>query len=251
MEDLKIEYLPLGALTPYEGNARKHAEADVSGIAASIKEFGFDDPIGIWGENNVIVEGHGRLLAAKQLGMEKVPCIRLDHLSEEQRRAYALAHNKTAELSEWDFTLLDVELQGIENIDMSAFGFADPTAEDEGDGKNPYTDIVNIPQYEPSGEKPDLSSLCDFGKLQELVEGIEKADVSDTEKAFLMMAAHRHVVFNYKRIADYYAQASPEMQRLMEESALVIIDVNDAIAKGYAVLRNSVEELAFSGGIYD
>ena len=82
-------------------NARKHADADVSTIVKSIEEFGFDDPIGIWGENNTIVEGHGRLIAAKKLGMKQVPVIRLDHLTDEQRRAYALAHNKTAEMSDW------------------------------------------------------------------------------------------------------------------------------------------------------
>ena len=101
--ELKIEYLPVGSLKPYEKNARKHQDADVQTIVASIKEFGFDDPIGVWGEGNLIVEGHGRLMAAKKLGMETVPVIHLDHLTDEQRRAYALAHNKTAEMSEWDF----------------------------------------------------------------------------------------------------------------------------------------------------
>lgn len=123
MEPLKIEYLPVGALRPYEKNARKHRKEDVQGIVNSIQQFGFDDPIGIWGPDNLIVEGHGRLLAAKQLGMETVPCIRLDHLNDEQRRAYALAHNKTAENSEWDFDILPEELESIVDIDMSQFGF--------------------------------------------------------------------------------------------------------------------------------
>lgn len=123
MEPLKIEYLPVGALRPYERNARKHRKEDVQGIVNSIQQFGFDDPIGIWGPDNLIVEGHGRLLAAKQLGMETVPCIRLDHLNDEQRRAYALAHNKTAENSEWDFDILPDELESIVYIDMSQFGF--------------------------------------------------------------------------------------------------------------------------------
>ena len=120
--DLKIEYIPVSDLKPYEKNARKHAAKDVEAIAASIREFGFDDPVGIWGDN-LIVEGHGRLQAAKKLGMKKVPCIRLDHLSDEQRRAYALAHNRTAELSEWDVGLLDLELDDITDLDMSLFGF--------------------------------------------------------------------------------------------------------------------------------
>lgn len=123
MNELKIEYLPIGDLKPYEKNAKKHEDADVQTIVASIKEFGFDDPIGVWGEENLIVEGHGRLLAAKKFGMETVPVIRLDHLTDEQRRAYVLAHNKTAENSEWDFDILPDELESIVDIDMTQFGF--------------------------------------------------------------------------------------------------------------------------------
>lgn len=128
MPTLNIEMLPVDALVEYEGNARQHGKTDVAAIKASIEQFGFNDPIGIWGDN-IIVEGHGRLMAAKDLGMTEVPCIRLDHLSEEERRAYALAHNKTAELSAWDFPQLDLELAGIKKIDMSALGFEIPTSE--------------------------------------------------------------------------------------------------------------------------
>ena len=123
---LNIEYLPVGQLTPYQNNARKHQREDVGAIIESIKEFGFDDPIGVWGGHNVIVEGHGRLMAAKKLGMEKVPVIHLDHLTDEQRRAYALAHNRTAELSEWDEVVKELELSDIKDLDMSLFGFGDP-----------------------------------------------------------------------------------------------------------------------------
>ena len=102
--------------------------ADISAIVASIREFGFNDPIGIW-HDNVIIEGHGRLLAAKKIGMERVPVIRLDQLTDEQRRAYALAHNRTAELSEWNFEIRDEELAAIFDIDMSVFGFDLPETE--------------------------------------------------------------------------------------------------------------------------
>lgn len=123
MEHLKIEYLPVTALKPYERNARKHRDFDVDKIVESIRVFGFDDPIGIWGPDNLLVEGHGRVLAAKKLGMQTVPCIRLDHLTDEQRRAYALEHNKTAENSEWDLDILPEELSAIVDIDMTSFGF--------------------------------------------------------------------------------------------------------------------------------
>ena len=132
---LKIEYIPVEKLEAYDKNARKHGETDINAIKASIKQFGFDDPVGIWSDHNVIVEGHGRVMAAKELGMTEVPCIRLDHLTDEERRAYALAHNRTAELSGWDFNVRDSELSEIMDIDMSQFGFneefIDPSALDD------------------------------------------------------------------------------------------------------------------------
>lgn len=122
MNELKIEYIPLGNLKPYDKNARLHTETDLATIKNSIREFGMCDPIGIWSDKNVIVEGHGRLLALKALGYNEAPCIRLDHLTDEQRRAYALAHNKTAEMSKWDFEMLDSEIADLD-LDMEAFGF--------------------------------------------------------------------------------------------------------------------------------
>ena len=130
MVELKIEYLSPDELTPYENNTRKHTPDDVDGIKQSILENGFDDPIGIWGEKNIIVEGHGRLIAAKELHLEKVPVIRLDHLTDAQRRKYAIQHNRTAEGSEWDFARLEQELASlqIEGLDISDLRFEEISA---------------------------------------------------------------------------------------------------------------------------
>lgn len=127
--NLNIIMLPVDSLTPYSNNARKHKDFDVDAIAASIEAFGFNDPIAVWGSDNTIVEGHGRLLAAQKLGLQEVPCIRLDDLSEEDRRAYALAHNKTAELSLWDEEKLREEIDDLD-FDMSDFGFGAELKED-------------------------------------------------------------------------------------------------------------------------
>ena len=151
MKELKIEYIDVDLLTPYENNARTHGKKDVDSIEASIDEFGFNDPIGIWGENNVIVEGHGRLLAAKQHGINKVPCIRLDHLTEEQRRAYALAHNKTAELSSWDEVMKKAEIKNIKAVDMRKFGFkvdAEPIDIEESDYNDSQSGELQISRGE-------------------------------------------------------------------------------------------------------
>ena len=117
--DLEIVYLDPHDLMPYEGNARKHGDVDVQGIKDSIETDGFNDPIGIWGDNNLIVEGHGRQLAAIALGMEKVPCIRLDHLTDAQRRDYAIRHNRTAELSAWDWGTLEKEMDDLRCVGLN------------------------------------------------------------------------------------------------------------------------------------
>lgn len=119
--ELKIEYLPVDMLKPYSKNAKVHDSIQVSHIANSIREFGFRQPIVI-DKDNVIVIGHGRLLAAKELGLETVPCARADDLTDEQIKALRLADNKTNE-SEWDIDLLNVELDNIFDIDMEQFGF--------------------------------------------------------------------------------------------------------------------------------
>jgi len=119
--DLKIEQMPIGQLTPYAHNTRAHHEEDISQIARSIERYGFNDPIAVWSDKNIIVEGHGRLMAAKSLGLTTVPVIRLDHLTDEQRREYGIMHNKTAELSDWDWEQLEHELA---EVDLSEFGLA-------------------------------------------------------------------------------------------------------------------------------
>lgn len=155
---LNIEYLPVNQLTPYENNARKHQQEDVGAIVESIKAFGFDDPIGVWGEKNLIVEGHGRLMAAKQLGMKTVPVIRLDHLTDEQRRAYALAHNRTAELSAWDDAVKEMELHAITELDMSLFGF-DLSALGDDDGEASEDDYDVDAPVEARAKPGDIYSL--------------------------------------------------------------------------------------------
>ena len=118
--ELQIEYLSIDSLTPYEKNNKKHEDFDVEQIAKSIDKYEMIDPVGIWGKDNTIVEGHGRVLACKQLGIDKVPCIRLDHLTDEQRREYAIVHNKSSELALYDFDNLADELA---DLDLGDFDF--------------------------------------------------------------------------------------------------------------------------------
>lgn len=128
---LKIEYIPMDQIRPYAGNAKLHPAEQVEQIKESIRQFGFNDPIAVW--NGEIVEGHGRYMAANELGLDKVPVIRLDGLTDEQRRAYGLIHNKLTMNSDFDADLLALELDGIESIDMESFDFELPDLADTDD----------------------------------------------------------------------------------------------------------------------
>ena len=112
-----------------------------------------------------------------------------------------------------------------------------------------YTTKVGVPQYLPSMECPKIWDLYDDRKYKELLTNIEKADIPDDVKNFLRLGATRHIVFNYSKIADYYAHASKEVQELFEESALVIIDLDDAIANGYVKLSGEIEKIMLESGI--
>lgn len=117
----KITIMALTDITPYENNPRNNEEA-VKKVANSIKEFGFNQPI-VVDKDNVIIVGHTRYLAAQELGLTEAPVIVAGNLSDEQARAYRLADNKTGELAGWDFEKLALELEQIEDINMSDFGF--------------------------------------------------------------------------------------------------------------------------------
>ena len=120
--ELKIEYVPKESLKSYFHNCKLHPAEQIEQIKKSIREFSFNDPIAVYGDNE-IVEGHGRLLAVMEMPeITTVPIIRLDHLNDEQKRAYALVHNKLTMNSDFDMDLLFEELEAID-IDMSLYGF--------------------------------------------------------------------------------------------------------------------------------
>jgi len=137
---LQIEYKKVNDIIPYVNNSRTHSDEQVTQVASSIKEFGFTNPILI-DEQDGIIAGHGRLMAASKLGMEEVPTIVLGGLSEAQRKAYVIADNKLALNSAWDEELLKIELEKLDmlNFDLELLGFDerelasifDPLAEEE------------------------------------------------------------------------------------------------------------------------
>lgn len=154
-EKLTIEYVDIESIKPYKNNAKTHPREQIDQIKKSIEEFGMDDPIGIWKDE--IVEGHGRLIACKELGMKQVPIIRLDHLTDEQRKAYTLAHNKLTMNSDFDLDILNQELMSIDGIDMSEFGF------DVGFEEKEYEIIEDEVPDIPSEPKSKLGEIYQLG----------------------------------------------------------------------------------------
>lgn len=168
---LKIEYVDIDTIKPYKNNAKKHPREQIDQIKKSIELFGMDDPIGIWKDE--IVEGHGRLIACKELGYTEVPIIRLDHLTDEERKAYTLVHNKLTMNSNFDFNILDSEIAELD-IDMSEFGF---------DSIDVDSDMFGTDFELPSGEKSSLVNMVisltqeqfDYIKEQiEIMKGTEE-----------------------------------------------------------------------------
>ena len=168
--------MSVGDLIPYAGNARKHDAANVNEIASSISEYGFNDPIAINEKDNIIIEGHGRLMAAKALGMEKVPVLKLGHLSPAQIKGYTLIHNRLAEKSEWDKDILEVELRKLAEMDfdITATGFGPGDLADmdidlgfdmpgEG-GTEGLTDEDEVPEVEKNAYGVRLGDLWQLGR---------------------------------------------------------------------------------------
>ena len=153
----KIVQLPISDLNPYANNPRTHSDAQIERLTLSLKEFGFTNPVLIDDSNNVIA-GHGRLLAAQALNLTTVPTITLDHLTDDQRRAYVIADNQLALTSGWNDDLLQSELEalGDNGFDLSILGWGD-----------------DIPTF---SEDPDYSALDDLEDPTEtLADGVMKA----------------------------------------------------------------------------
>ena len=157
MKELKIINKNIDDIKEYENNAKEHPDWQIEQIANSIKEFGFNDPIAI-NANNQIIEGHGRLLAAKQLGLIEVPCIVLTGLTEVQERAYIIAHNKTTMNTDFDLDRLQYELNALklEGFDLSLTGFS----EYETENLLQETEEINLDEFVSDEEKKPKEKRC-------------------------------------------------------------------------------------------
>lgn len=180
----------------------------------------------------IVLGGNMRLKACIEAGLEEVPILIADELTEEQKAEFIIKDN--VGYGEWDWDVLanewDAELLDEWGLDVPNF------LEEE----DIYTSKIEAPIYEPSNLKPLIGELVNDTKTRELIKEIEASTLEDSEKEFLKLAAQRHLVFNYSKIADYYSHSPKETQELFEKSALVIIDFDKAIENGFVELTKNI-----------
>jgi len=248
----------LADLIPDTRNANKGTPRGLGMLEESLQRYGAGRSI-LTDKHGHIIAGNKTAEVAGSVGLEDAIVVKTDgtrlvvvqrtdiDIDSKEGRELAIADNRVGQVSlEWDAdTLASFADDGV---DLSQFWNEDELAEllnsPDLETDNNYSRKIDIPLYEARGEKPTPSTLVDLTKYQTLIDEIDNADfLTAEERRFLELAAARHLVFSYSSIADFYAHSSAQVQRLMENSALVIIDFNRAIELGYVALTKSIAEL--------
>ena len=189
-------------------------------------------------EEMIVLGGNMRLKASKEAGLKEVWIEIAEGLTEEQKKEFIVKDN--VGFGEWEWDMLANEWDSVE---LAEWGLDVWQNEDDVKEEEVYTKNIEAPTYEPKNEKPKPNELFNTDKVEELIDKIKSLRLSNMEQAFLIYAAYRHTIFDYSKIADFYAHSNKEVQELMEDSALVIIDFNKAIENGYVKLSKEVQEL--------
>ena len=250
--EIKIVNRDVDSLIDAEYNPRQITEKQFKELCDSIKIFGFLEPVIVNmnpDRKNVLIAGHQRKRACVQMGITTIPTVEVN-LSLEREKELNVRHNKSGgtfdmdALANW-FTPEELEDWGFEKweLDIEPFEFGGGDDDDDEKDEN-YTRKIESPTYEPKGEKPSILDCINLDKFHELMKDIEsRKDLTDEERTLLQLSAHRHIVFNYEKIADFYAHSEKNVQELMEDSALVIIDFEKAIEKGFVKLSEDISKV--------
>lgn len=248
-------------LVPDDKNANKGTEKGRKALDKSLHKYGAGRSILI-DKNNRIIAGNKTAEQAEVVGIDDVVIVETDgtklvavkrtdlDLDSDDGKARELAvyDNRVGELDlDWDIDALSLisdtvleDLWGTSDL-LEIAGL--PNLTDEEDESTYYSRKIEAPIYRPTGKKPLIKELYDDTRTRELIAEINSLDIPENEKEFLRIAANRHTIFNYKKIAEYYAHSDEKVQKLMENSALVIIDFHRAIELGFVKLSSDIDEV--------
>lgn len=220
--ELKIEYLPIGELKTYANNAKIHTAEQIEQIKNSIQEFGFNDPIAVW-KDNEIIEGHGRLIAAQELGLETIPVIRLDSLTDEQRRAYALAHNKLTMNTDFDINIVGIEIESILDIDLTDLGFSEAEILELTIDDSPAITPYSVPSDEAIGfERESRQDLPSSYMADEFKRELDKYEAHANDSGLVT----KRVILIYRNESEM--EFIKSLLRIKPENDLnVVYDIRD------------------------
>lgn len=232
-----MESLPISKVRPNSKNPRYIKDEKFKKLVQSLRDFpemANVRPI-VVNTEMVVLGGNMRLKAMQEAGWQEVP-VKVVDWPEEKQREFIIKDN--VGFGEWDWDELANTWDAEE---LNEWGLDVPSQDEEDEA---YTSKIETPIYEPKNEKPNESQLYDRTIYDRLIKEIDSSDLSSEQKDFLKLAATRHIEFDYRKIADFYAHSSNELQSLMENSALVIIDYDKAIELGFVKLFHELETLA-------
>ena len=257
---LQINQVKIDHLEPHPQNVR---QGDVGAISESLRIHGQYKPIVVQKSTNRILAGNHTWKAAKSLGWSDIAVTLVD-VSDEQALRILLMDNRTTELATNDNEALaslleslassEESLEGtgyeLDDLDdllsfLAANNLNDPT--NNPNDASAYSGKINVPQYEIVGEEPEVLELFDDTKTARLIKNVESSNAPNDVKEFLKLAAQRHTVFSYRKIAEFFPHQTKEIQQLMIESVLIIIDFEDAMKNGYVKLSERLGEIMTEG----
>ena len=232
--EITIKTVKLSQIKLNPDNPRRIGNIEMDRLVKSLRDFPEMMQMReiIVDETMTVLGGNMRTLALRKIGAKDATAKIVTGLTPQQKREFVIKDNIPA--GEWD---MDALANMWSELPLDEWGINTPKEWLENYSKN-----IEAPIYIPSGDKPEITALFDDARAEELIKEINDSGLPGPEKLFMVMAARRHVVFNYKRIAEYYAHSEVEMQKLMEDSALIIIDFNRAIELGYVKVAEKISE---------